>query len=161
MVVESVSRKTASGMSGVHRSERAEGRGRPELGSRRCGLKPSPSLHHLCPSSNHPHLVAMLPPSGPPCNLSCPQSPRGLSMLKPDHVGPWLTVCHGSQTNALPARAPHELAVADLISYPCFLPSALKPSIFRPIPGPLAPAFSAPPSPTTLIFSAQLKCYPL
>ena len=100
-------------------------------------------------------------PAGLPVICSVPRVLGDFSILKPDHVSPWLTVCQGSHTNALPARAPHELAVSDLISYPCFLPSALKPSIFHLIPGLFAPVFSAPPSLTLLILWAQLKCYPL
>ena len=161
MVVESVSRETASGMSGVHKSERAEGRGSPELGSRSVSssLLPVSITSALALTTLISWLCYLL--AGLPVICSVPRVLGDFSILKPDHVGPWLTFCHGSQTNALPARAPHELAVSDLISYPCFLASALKPSIFRPIPGLLAPAFSAPPSPMLLILWAQLKCYRL
>lgn len=98
----------------------------------------------------------MLPPSGPPCNLFCPQRTEGLSILKSDPVGPWLTVYHGNYNNALPgpAGATHELALAhlsDLISYHFFLPSALKSSILQPIPGPLHLLFCTP-FPTSLFF---------
>ena len=148
-------------MSGVHKSERAEGRGRPELGSRSVSssLLPVSITSALALTTLISWLCYLL--AGLPVICSVPRVLGDFSILKPDHVSPWLTFCHGSQTNALPARAPHELAVSDLISYPCFLASALKPSIFRPIPGLLAPAFSAPPSPMLLILWAQLKCYRL
>ena len=142
-------------MPGVHRSERAEGEGRREEGGQSWGpagvgsslllvsitsaLAPTTLIWRLC-----------YPPAGLPAICSVPRGLRDLSILKSDPVGPWLTVCHGNYNNALPgpARAPHELALAhlsDLISYHCFLPSALEPSVLQPIPG-LCTCFSAPPS---------------